>query len=285
MPPPQDEDEDLMPRGVEIEDSMPPSGEQDAVPAIRDEDSMSAIRDEDSMSALEIGEMEPLSENGDQEVPAGAEDPVLASEDRDSAAPAPGPEDFERMVEALLFASAEPLSTRELESALPDGCDTRAVLEALQERYAGRGVNLRRAGAGWVFRTAPDLGWLFERAETRERRLSRAALETLAIIAYHQPVSRAEIEEIRGVAVSRGTVNTLMEMGWVGLGRRRRSPGRPTTYIVTDGFLDHFGLESARDLPGIKELKALGLLERPAVAVAAAKEEGQAETEEQAEEA
>ena len=276
MSPPQDEDEDLMPREVEIEDSMPPSGERDAVPA---------IRDEDSMPALEIGEMESLSENGDQEVPAGAEDPVLASEDRDSVAPALGPEDFERMVEALLFASAEPLSTRELESALPDGCDTRAVLEALQERYAGRGVNLRRAGAGWVFRTAPDLGWLFERAETRERRLSRAALETLAIIAYHQPVSRAEIEEIRGVAVSRGTVNTLMEMGWVGLGRRRRSPGRPTTYIVTDGFLDHFGLESARDLPGIKELKALGLLERPAVAVAAAKEEGQAETEEQAEEA
>ena len=281
MSPPQAEDEDLMPRGVEIEDSMPPSGEQDAVPA---------IRDEDSMSALEVGEMEPSFGNEDQEVPAGAEDPVLASEDRDSAAPAPGPEDFGRMVEALLFASAEPLSTRELESALPDGCDTRAVLEALQERYAGRGVNLRRAGAGWVFRTAPDLGWLFERAETRERRLSRAALETLAIIAYHQPVSRAEIEEIRGVAVSRGTVNTLMEMGWVGLGRRRRSPGRPTTYIVTDGFLDHFGLESARDLPGIKELKALGLLERPAVAVAAAKEEGQAEegqaeTEEQAEEA
>ena len=276
MSPPQDEDEDLMPREVEIEDLMPPSGERDAVPA---------IRDEDSMLALEVGEMEPPSGNEDQEVPAGAEDPVSVSEDRDSAAPAPGPEDFERMVEALLFASAEPLSTRELESALPDGCDTRAVLEALQERYAGRGVNLRRAGAGWVFRTAPDLGWLFERAETRERRLSRAALETLAIIAYHQPVSRAEIEEIRGVAVSRGTVNTLMEMGWVGLGRRRRSPGRPTTYIVTDGFLDHFGLESARDLPGIKELKALGLLERPAVAVAAAKEEGQAETEEQAEEA
>lgn len=176
--------------------------------------------------------------------------------------------EVERMVEALLFASAEPLSTRELAKALPDGCDVKAALAALVERYADRGVVLRRTDDQWAFRTAPNLAWLFERDVVRERKLSRAAMETLAIIAYHQPVTRIEIEEIRGVAVSRGTVNTLMEMGWVGLGRRRHAPGRPVTYVVTSEFMDHFGLESLRDLPGMQELKALGLLERPSVAAA-----------------
>lgn len=176
------------------------------------------------------------------------------------------PAEVERMVEALLFASSEPQSLGELEACLPAGCDAKKALSALQVRYNGRGINLRRSGQHWAFRTAPDLCWLFEREIVQERKLSRAALETLAIVAYHQPVTRAEIEEIRGVAVSRGTVNTLMELGWVGLGRRLHAPGRPVTYTITDGFLDHFGLESPRDLPGIKELKALGLLERPSVA-------------------
>lgn len=175
---------------------------------------------------------------------------------------APSLDEAERMVEALLFASAEPLSRRDMDAALPEGCDTAVILENLQRRYEGRGVELRRAGSRWAFRTAEDLGWMFDREMTRERKLSRAALETLAIIAYHQPVTRAQIEEIRGVAVSRSTVHTLMELGWVGLGRRKQVPGRPVTFVVTDGFLDHFGLSSARDLPGLAEIKELGLLAR-----------------------
>ena len=171
--------------------------------------------------------------------------------------------DAERMAEALLFASAEPLSERELAEALPGGCDVGAAIRALRERYRGRGVELRKVGDAWAFRTAPAYSGLFERQVRRRRKLSRAATETIAIIAYHQPVTRSEIEEIRGVAVSRGTIHTLMEQGWVGLGRRRKSPGRPATYVVTREFLDHFGLESTRDLPGLKELRALGLLQRP----------------------
>ncbi len=167
----------------------------------------------------------------------------------------------ERMVEAILFASAEPVTLAELTSRLPEGCAPAAALEALRARYAGRGVVLVRVGEAWAFRSAPDLGHLM-RAETVEtRKLSRAAIETLAIVAYHQPVTRAEIEEIRGVSVSRGTVDQLMEMGWIRLGRRRMTPGRPVTFVVTSEFLDHFGLETARDLPGLKELRAAGLLD------------------------
>ncbi len=198
----------------------------------------------------------------------------MADSDRDAEAPGgtdaeglfPVPADAgntERMAEALLFASAEPLSERELREALPASCDVRAALEALVKRYRGRGVELRRIGDGWAFRTATEYAGLFERSVAQRRKLSRAATETLAIIAYHQPVTRSEVEAIRGVAVSRGTIHTLMEQGWVGLGRRKTSPGRPVTYVVTRAFLDHFGLESTRDLPGLKELKALGLLQRP----------------------
>jgi segregation and condensation protein B len=128
-------------------------------------------------------------------------------------------------------------------------------------RYEGRGVRLIRAGDAWAFRTAPDLAHLMTRETVEQRRLSRAAIETLAIIAYHQPVTRAEIEEIRGVAVSKGTVEQLMELDWIGLGRRRETPGRPTTFVTTRGFLDHFGLRSPRDLPGLRELRQAGLLE------------------------
>jgi len=136
-----------------------------------------------------------------------------------------------------------------------------ALLEELQGLYAGRGVNLVRVAGKWAFRTADDLSFLLERQAVDQRRLSRAAVETLAIIAYHQPVTRAEIEEIRGVSVSRGTVDQLLELDWIKFGRRKMTPGRPVTYVVTQGFLDHFGLESARDLPGLKELRAAGLLE------------------------
>lgn len=173
----------------------------------------------------------------------------------------PPEEDQERMVEAVLFASAVPVTLAELAGRLPHGADPAAALARLRERYRGRGVELVRRGEAWAFRTAPDLGFLMRREIVETRRLSRAALETLAIIAYHEPVTRAEIEEIRGVAVSRGTLDTLIEMGWVRFGRRRQTPGRPVTFSVTQGFLDHFGLENTRDLPGLKELRAAGLLD------------------------
>jgi len=167
----------------------------------------------------------------------------------------------ERMVEAMLFAASHPLSLVDLAERMPPGCDPAEALAHLARRYAGRGVVLERVGQGWAFRTAPDLGWLMSREVVETRRLSRAATETLAIIAYHQPVTRAEIEDIRGVAVSRGTIDQLMDLGWVRLGRRRQTPGRPVTFAVTEAFLDHFGLSSTRDLPGLAELRAAGLLQ------------------------
>ncbi len=167
----------------------------------------------------------------------------------------------ERMIEAVLFASAAPLSAREIAERLPQGCDVGEALAGLRRRYEGRGVELARIGDGFAFRTSADLGFLMARETVETRKLSRAAIETLAIVAYHQPVTRAEIEEIRGVSVSGGTLDLLMELGWVRFGRRRQTPGRPMTFIVTEAFLDHFSLESAGDLPGIAELRAAGLLD------------------------
>ena len=174
---------------------------------------------------------------------------------------APPLPELERMVEAILFASAEPLTRPQIEERLPHGADAAAAIESLRKRYEGRGVNLVRIGPAWGFRTAPDLGHLMRREAQETRKLSRAAIETLAIIAYHQPTTRAEIEEIRGVSVSRGTLDLLLELEWIKLGRRRETPGRPVTFVTTNAFLDHFGLESARDLPGLKELREAGLLE------------------------
>ena len=167
----------------------------------------------------------------------------------------------ERMVEAVLFASAEPVTVADLEARMPHGCDAAQALELLQKRYEGRGVRVVKVGEAWAIRTAPDLGFLMQKETVETRKLSRAAIETLAIVAYHQPCTRAEIEEIRGVSVSRGTIDQLLEMEWIRLGRRRMTPGRPVTFVVTPEFLDHFGLENARDLPGLKELRAAGLLE------------------------
>ena len=185
----------------------------------------------------------------------------MTEEPHPSLFAAPPVPEQERMVEALLFASAAPLTVAELQARLPHGCDAAAALSALVDRYAGRGVRLVRTDGAWAFRTAPDLSHLLTHETVETRRLSRAAIETLAIVAYHQPVTRAEIEEIRGVAVSKGTVEQLMEMGWIKLGRRRETPGRPVTFVVTRGFMDHFGLGSVGDLPGLKELRAAGLLD------------------------
>ncbi|WP_193335823.1 SMC-Scp complex subunit ScpB [Devosia beringensis] len=165
-----------------------------------------------------------------------------------------------RVLEAVLFASSEPLDANSLLAYLGEGADIANLLLTLQQRYAGRGVNLVQRGDKWAFRTAEDLGFLLRREEQETRPLSRAALETLSIIAYHQPSTRAEIEEVRGVATGKGTIDLLMEAGWIRMRGRRRTPGRPVTYGTTDAFLDHFGLESLSDLPGLEELKGAGLL-------------------------
>jgi segregation and condensation protein B len=165
-----------------------------------------------------------------------------------------------RMAEAILFASAEPVTEKALRERLPSGVDVAALLGELQEIYSKRGINLRQTGGAWAFRTAADLAFLMNREAVQQKKLSRAALEVLAIIAYHQPVTRAELEDIRGVETSKGTLDVLMETGWIKFRGRRRTPGRPITYGTTASFLDHFGLQEVRDLPGIDELRGAGLL-------------------------
>ncbi|MAS12970.1 MAG: SMC-Scp complex subunit ScpB [Nitratireductor sp.] len=168
--------------------------------------------------------------------------------------------EVKRMVEAIVFASAEPVAEKALAERLPDGTDVVQALAELQKDYEKRGVNLVRVENSWAFRTASDLSFLMNRNAVQQRKLSRAALEMLAVIAYHQPVTRAEIEEIRGVETSKGTLDILLETGWVKMRGRRRTPGRPVTYGTSTEFLDHFGLTELRDLPGIDELKGAGLL-------------------------
>ncbi|MEL6572640.1 MAG: SMC-Scp complex subunit ScpB [Pseudomonadota bacterium] len=185
----------------------------------------------------------------------------MATPENDSLFEAPPMGEQERMVEAILFASADPVSLKELIGRMPHGSDPSEAIVYLRKKYEGRGVHLVQIDDAYAFRTAPDLGFLMQKETVEVRKLSRAAIETLAIVAYHQPVTRAEIEEIRGVSVSRGTIDQLIDMEWVRLGRRRMTPGRPATFVVTQTFLDHFGLENARDLPGLKELRAAGLLE------------------------
>ena len=166
-----------------------------------------------------------------------------------------------RIAEAMLFAAAEPLDETEIARRMPDGVALGDVLARLKQDYAARGVNLVRVGKKWLFRTASDLGWLLSVDTVEPKKLSRAALETLAIVAYHQPVTRAEIEDIRGVAISKGTLDVLLETGWVRLRGRRRTPGRPLTYGTSEAFLLHFGLEAIGDLPGLEELKGAGLFD------------------------
>ncbi len=166
-----------------------------------------------------------------------------------------------RIAEALLFAAAEPLDLKSIARRLPDDADVRTVLATLVQQYAGRGVTLKEVAERWAFYTAGDLAYLLEDRREVQRKLSRAAIETLAIIAYHQPVTRTEIEELRGVALSKGTLDVLLETGWIRLRGRRKTPGRPVTYGTTDDFLIHFGLERLDDLPGVEELRAAGLLD------------------------
>lgn len=165
-----------------------------------------------------------------------------------------------RMVEALLFAAEEPLDEETLANRLPEDANVADLIEEVRTAYASRGVNLVKVGGKWMMRTAEDLSFLMQIERVEEKRLSRAALETLAIIAYHQPSTRAEIEEIRGVSISKGTLDVLMEAGWIRMRGRRKSPGRPVTYGTTEEFMQHFGLENLADLPGVDELKAAGLL-------------------------
>jgi segregation and condensation protein B len=167
-----------------------------------------------------------------------------------------------RILEALLFAADEPLDEKVLAARMPLGCDVRALLLELQSEYANRGVNIVRVGGKWSLRTASDLAWLLTRETVVTKKLSRAAIETLAIVAYHQPVTRAEIEEIRGVTTSKGTLDVLLETGWIRLRGRRKAPGRPVTYGTTEAFMSHFGLEALADLPGLDELKGAGLIEK-----------------------
>ena len=171
------------------------------------------------------------------------------------------PDDAARAVEAILFAAAEPLTPADIAAHAGEGIDVAAALIAVRDDYAGRGINLVERGGRWHFETAGDLAHLLRRSREEPRKLSRAAIETLAIVAYHEPVSRAEIEAIRGVQISKGTLDNLMEAGWVRPAGRREVPGRPLIYATTPDFLTHFGLESRRDLPGIDDLKAAGLLD------------------------
>jgi segregation and condensation protein B len=178
----------------------------------------------------------------------------------DIAEPAARPEAL-RLLEALLFAAGEPLDEAALARVLPEGVDVKLALVQLKAEYATRGVNLVKIGRKWIFRTAEDLSWLLTKNITETRKLSRAAIETLAIVAYHQPVTRAEIEEIRGVATAAGTLDVLLKTGWIRPRGRRKAPGRPITYGTNEEFLSHFGLEEVGDLPGLDELKGAGLLE------------------------
>ena len=206
-----------------------------------------------------------MSETQDQPAP---EDSAAPAEEAANEAAPVDRMPLLRLAEAVLFAAVEPLDEATVATHLPDGTDVGGVIAELAGHYVSRGVNLVRVAGRWQFRTAPDLADALRIEREAQRKLSRAAMETLAIVAYHQPATRAEIEEIRGVVVSRGTLDQLLEIGWVKPGRRRDAPGRPMTWLTSDAFLSHFGLDTLKDLPGVKELREAGLLDtRPAISV------------------
>ena len=204
------------------------------------------------------------------------ESSVVELHPNDDETPSAPADEEVRLVEALIFAAGSPVTEKTIRERLGEDADILAILKRVKALYKGRGVELTRAGNRWYFRTAPDLGDRLKLEKIVPRKLSRAGTETLAIIAYHQPVTRAEIEEIRGVVISRGTLDILLEEGWIKPKGKRHTPGRPTTWGTTDAFLDHFGLESLNDLPGVEELKAAGLLDsqRGMAAYTARAEEG-----------
>ncbi len=238
----------------DIHEAEPPVAEAEAADAADDAG--------DAEHAAEAGNGDADAEHAGEDADAGEDEGEAASDHEAEAS------DFDnlRLVEALLFASAEPLAPAQLARFLPEETDVTRLLADLEQLYANRGVNLVKRGGRWAFRTAPDLAPRMELESKVVRKLSRVALETLAVIAYHQPVTRAEIEEIRGVALSKGTLDALLEIGWIRPKGRRKTPGRPVTWGTSDSFLDHFGLESLDALPGVEELKAAGLLDaRPAL--------------------
>ena len=216
-----------------------------------------ASENENSEESLATGP--PATEQPTPE-PITAEAQILSFSPIESSDPAELLDQVRRL-EAILFASSEPVPQRTLKNAMPDGADIQLLLKEVQAAYADRGVNLIKVGNCWAFRTSSDLSYLLEKEVVKPRRLSKAAMETLSIIAYHQPVTRAEIEEIRGVVISKGTLDVLLETGWVRLTGHREVPGRPITYGTTIQFLDHFSLGSLRDLPGVDELEGAGLLQ------------------------
>ena len=231
--------------------------EEVAETEVAEAEGVTEAADVDADDTEEVAEAESITEAADVE----GDDAVEATGDDE---PTVDPETWNKylkIMEALLFASAEPLTERVLTNRLPEDADIKGLLKALRLIYADRGVNLVRSGASWAFRTSPELTDYLNKEVEVARKLSRAAIETLAIVGYHQPVTRAEIEEIRGVSISKGTLDVLMEEEWIKPRGRRQTPGRPLQWGTTDSFLDHFGLETIRELPGIDELKAAGLLD------------------------
>ena len=208
--------------------------------------------------------LEPVMDETPDMIEDGTDAPALSETD-DNAVVALHPRHDRdqqlRIVEAMLFAATEPVSMANLAEFLPEGADVQALVDDLQANYANRGVNLVQVAGNYMLRTSPDVSFVLRRETIQQKKLTKAGLETLAIVAYHQPVTRAEIEDIRGVAISKGTLDTLLDIGWVRMRGRRKTPGRPVTYGTTDGFLRHFGLNEITDLPGLHELKAAGLLE------------------------
>ena len=267
---PDDEDEDDEEDDGDEEDEDERDGDGDDADDDdddddEDEDEDEEDRDDDDLDAASQSSELQSSEQSEPETLQAADAQQQSDDDAEAVSDAhqlpQGRPDEMRILEALLFASKEPIDEKTLTQRLPAGVELQPVLALLKEEYAHRGVNLVRVNGKWTFRTASDLAWLMTREAVQPRKLSRAAVETLAVIAYHQPVTRAEIEDIRGVSISKGTLDVLLETGWIKPRGRRKVPGRPLTYGTTEAFISHFGLEQLGDLPGLDELKGSGMLE------------------------
>ena len=249
---------EVMPEVAEASDAAEEAVTEDLPEAANDDGSEEAVAEDAADAEGEVETSAEEDDDNDEALEEGEAEEVAAEEE---VVDYELDEEHVRMAEALLFAAAEPLDNKTMIDRMPEGVHIPTIMDAVEKRYEGRGVVLMRIAGKYAFRTSPDLSFMMEKERVEQRRLSRAAIETLAIIAYHQPVTRAEIEEIRGVSVSKGTIDVLMEIGWVKLRGRRRVPGRPVTYGTSEDFLDEFGLDTVKDLPGFEELKAAGLLD------------------------